>query len=228
MVKVKGAAQNLTGKFSGTVGVYNALSLFFDHPEEFERAVLAELGNEPADISTQILPPEPAADFCHAIVSGFGVLANFANDMRHLQRSEIGEVGEAFQKDQVGSSTMPQKRNPINFENVKSMWKAFMPRMTIIYMDQIFEHQRDLTNSCSQRYIPELLVPFTTSTRRLIKVSYKLQIDKINMEKNFRMSEKVLVTESIYILLASLEHPSAHECLRIKTIESVKTGRSFA
>ena len=59
----------------------------------------------------------------HALISTLGVLADLADDMRHLQRTEIGEVGEAFGADQVGSSTMPHKRNPWNFENVKSMWK---------------------------------------------------------------------------------------------------------
>ena len=74
-------------------------------------------------------------------------MANLADDMRHLQRSEIGEVAESFAANQVGSSTMPHKRNPVSFENVKSIWKAIAPRMLTTYMDQISEHQRDLTNS---------------------------------------------------------------------------------
>ena len=136
---------------------------------------------KPAEISTQIIPPEPLSDFIHTLVSSFSVLANFSDDMRHLQRSEIAEVGEAFEEEQVGSSTMPQKRNPINFENVKSMWKAFMPRMLTVYMDGISEHQRDLTNSCSQRYLPELLVAFDSSIRRMINVSSRLKVDKKNI-----------------------------------------------
>lgn len=111
--------------------------------------------------------------------------------MRNLQRSEIAEVSEEFEERQVGSSTMPQKRNPINFENVKSMWKVFMPRMVTIYSDQISEHQRDLTNSCSQRYLPELLLAFDSGIRRMIKVSSKLQVDRSNMLKNFKISEAI-------------------------------------
>lgn len=227
ILKLKEAAQNLVGKFSGAVGAYNASSLFFDNPEEFENAVLLELGLKPASISTQIVPPEPVTDFGHAIVSSFGVLANFADDMRHLQRSEIAEVGEEFKDKQVGSSTMPHKRNPINFENVKSMWKAFVPRMITVYMDQISEHQRDLTNSCSQRYLPELLVGFSSSIRRMIKVSSKLQVGKTNMLKNFKMSEGKMVAEPLYILLASLGHPDAHEYVRRKTFESFEANKSL-
>lgn len=227
ILKLKESVDNLRGKFSGAVGTYNALSLFFNEPEEFEREILSELGLKPTNISSQILPPEPLTDLFHTIVSSFGVLANFADDMRHLQRSEIAEIGEEFKDEQVGSSTMPQKRNPINFENVKSMWKAFIPRMVTIYMDQISEHQRDLTNSCSQRYLPELLVGFSSSTKRMIKVSSRLQVNIANMERNFKMSEAMLIAEPLYILLAFLGHPDAHEYVRRRTLESFQTNKSL-
>ncbi len=83
----------------------------------------------------------------------FGVIANLADDLRNLQRSEIGEVREEFSATQVGSSTMPQKRNPWNSEHVKSLWKAYSPRVATFFMDQISDHQRDLTNSASARFV---------------------------------------------------------------------------
>jgi len=170
ILKVKEAKDNLKGKFSGAVGCYNGLSLIVKDVEKFEKKLIEKLNLKSSKISTQILPPEPVVDFVHSIISSFSVLANFSDDMRHLQRTEIGEVGEPFEEKQVGSSTMPQKRNPINFENVKSAWKTFMPRIITSYMDQISEHQRDLTNSLSQRYIPELLVIFDSSVRRIKRI----------------------------------------------------------
>ncbi|MEK6837951.1 MAG: lyase family protein [Nanoarchaeota archaeon] len=149
---VAAAANNMKGKFAGAVGAYNASAMLTKDPEDFEAAVLKKLGLKPASHSTQIVEPEFAADLMHAVVSAFGVMANIADDMRHLQRSEIAEVAEQFGTEQVGSSTMPHKRNPINFENVKSLWKEFMPRMATVYADQISEHQRDLTNSASSRF----------------------------------------------------------------------------
>src|SRR5207249_1115034 len=89
--------------------------------------------------TTQIVPPEGWTDLAHACISALGVMANLADDMRQLQRSEIGEVAESFATDQVGSSTMPHKRNPVSFENVKSIWKVIAPRMLTTYMDQISE-----------------------------------------------------------------------------------------
>jgi len=225
ILKVKEASDNLVGKFSGAVGAYNASSLFFDDPEGFERELLKELGLKPAEISTQIVPPEPLTDFIHSIVSSFGVLANFARDMRNLQRSEIGEVGEPFEEEQVGSSTMPQKRNPENFENVESMWKKFLPHMVTMYLDQVSEHQRDLTNSCSQRYTPELLVAFDSSIQRVLRVSKRLEVDRENMWRNFELSRDKIIAEPLYNLLAFYGHPDAHEHVRRLAMESYRTGK---
>jgi adenylosuccinate lyase len=220
IIKVKESAENLRGKFSGAVGAYNASSLFFEDPESFEAEVLNEVGLKPAIISTQIAPPEPVTDFMHYITSSFGVLADYADTMRNLQRSEIAEIGEPFDEKQVGSSTMPQKRNPINFENVKSAFKEFAPRMITMYLDQISEHQRDLTNSLSQRYTAETLVMFDSSVRRMTDITRKLRVDRDNMERNFIFSKDRIIAEPLYIMLAAHGHPDAHEYVRKLTLKA--------
>lgn len=223
--RIREAADNLRGKISGAVGAYNASSLLIDDPEQFEREILAELGLEPATHSTQIVEPEFMADFVHALISAFGVLANLADDMRHLQRTEIAEVAEEFAAEQVGSSTMPHKRNPWNFENVKSMWKAFTPRMQTIYADQICEHQRDLSNSASQRFIPEILVALVSVTLRLNRIMSRLVTDAERMRANLALTEGMVTAEPAYILLAAYGHPDAHEAVRRITLEAERTGR---
>lgn len=221
------AAAALPGKISGAVGAYNASALFFADPREFERRVLARLGLPVAGYSTQVVEPEPLCDYVHVLVSTFGVLANLADDMRALQRSEIAEVGEAFEAEQVGSSTMPHKRNPWNFENVKSLWKEFMPRMVTVYSDQISEHQRDLTNSASQRFIPETVVALAGSLQRLRRIMGKLVVDRPNMERNFSLTAGMIAAEPAYLLLAALGHPDAHEAVRRLTLEAQRSGRLF-
>ncbi|MBI2657659.1 winged helix-turn-helix transcriptional regulator [Candidatus Woesearchaeota archaeon] len=225
ILRVKKTANNLRGKMSGAVGAYNASSLFFNEPVKFEKEVLQEMDLKPSPASTQVVEAEFFVDFLNSVISAFGVLANLADDMRHLQRNEIAEVGEYFEARQVGSSTMPQKRNPINFENVKSMWKEFMPRMTTMYMDQLSEHQRDLTNSASMRFIPEMLAGFYISIARLEKVMSSLVVDKDNIKRNFDMTKKMIVAEPLYILLAANGHPDAHEYVREKTLESQLTKK---
>jgi adenylosuccinate lyase len=222
---IRSAAGSLRGKLSGAVGAYNASRLFFDDPLEFEREVLAELGLEPSPSSTQIVEAEFVTDYMHALVSAFGVLANLADDMRNLQRTEIAEVGEQFEAQQVGSSTMPHKRNPWNFENVKSMWKVMVARMQTVYADQISEHQRDLTNSASQRFLPEVIVGLVNSARRLQRIMGKLVTDPERMATNFDMTGGLVAAEPAYILLAAQGHPDAHEAVRKLTLEAQAQGR---
>tara|TARA_Y100000310_G_scaffold331012_1_gene403806 strand:- start:708 stop:2375 length:1668 start_codon:yes stop_codon:yes gene_type:complete len=224
---IKITGNNLRGKVSGAVGAYNATSILIKDVENFERELLSLLNLKPSPTSTQIVEPEFMVDYLNAIISCFGVLANLADDMRHLQRSEIAEVGEFFDSKQVGSSTMPQKRNPINFENVKSMWKEFMPRITTMYMDQISEHQRDLTNSASMRFIPEILAGFYSTLVRLEKVMSNLQVDQVNIKNNFEHGKKVVIAEPLYIMLAGLGHDDAHEAVRKLTLESQKSGKTL-
>ncbi|HEV3245436.1 MAG TPA: lyase family protein [Candidatus Paceibacterota bacterium] len=229
--KLRSLAQELVGKFSGAVGAYNASSLSFDDPEKFEAEVLAELGLEPAEHSTQIVPPEALTRLLCEVTIAAGILANLSDDMRHLQRTEIGEVGEAFEAAQVGSSTMPQKRNPINFENAKSLWKVIVPRMLEAFMaiafriqtvfeDQISEHQRDLTNSASARTDGEIIAYAVSITKRLTRTMKKLVVDRDNLERNLGMQRGLVLAEPLYIILAGLGHPDAHEKVRVLTLHA--------
>ncbi|MEP6694241.1 MAG: lyase family protein, partial [Chloroflexota bacterium] len=160
-------ARRLPGKLSGAVGAYAAVGLLTPDPKALERRFLGALGLNPRSSSTQIVEPEGWTDLAHACVTALGVMANLADDMRHLQRTEIGEVAESFAAEQVGSSTMPHKRNPVSFENVKSIWKAMAPRVLTTYLDQISEHQRDLTNSASQRFLGEIIAATAYAAGRL-------------------------------------------------------------
>jgi adenylosuccinate lyase len=215
---IRAAADNLRGQLSGAVGAYNAISLVSKElnvdPEDFEREFLGLLGLKPASHSTQICEPEYVTDLAYAVTSCFSVLANLADDMRHLQRSEIGEIGEQPGKDQVGSSTMPHKVNPKDFENVKSLWKAFMPRMDTVFMDQISEHQRDLTNSASSRFLMELMAGFVYAAHRLTLALAKIRINEPEMSRNVDQSKDLCVAEALYTLLAIQGHPDAHEYVR--------------
>jgi adenylosuccinate lyase len=217
---IEQARRRLRGKFSGAVGAYNALSLIAS-PARFEVHFLEHLGLMPKDYtagtltSTQIVHPEPLTDLIHGVVSAFSVLANLADDIRHLHRSEIAEVQELYEEQHVGSSTMPHKLNPRNFEFVKSMWKEFMPRMVTVYMDQISEHQRDLTNSASSRFVAELFTAFIYVVNRMNSSLKRLRVFPEIMKRNLEKSENdEIFAEPLYILLSSKGHPDGHGCAR--------------
>jgi len=234
ILRIKSDLDRLTGKFAGAVGVYGPLSLAMADPERFESNLLSSLGLKSCEVSTQIVQPEPVVDLMHDLVSAFGVVANFSRDMRNLQRTEISEISEEFVAGQVGSSTMPQKRNPINFENIESAWKKFMPQMVTVYLDQISEHQRDLTNSLSGRYLPELVIALDYAVRRLTRTiwdektsSPKISVDKNALRNNLQMSADKVISEPLYILLALAGHPDAHETVRRIVQKSIESKASF-
>jgi len=221
---LRDAARVLPGKLSGAVGAYNALGLLTADPRALERSFLGSLGLRPASISTQIVEPEGWTDLAHACITALGVMANLADDMRALQRTEIAEIAESFAADQVGSSTMPHKRNPISFENVKSMWKAIAPRIVTTYMDQISEHQRDLTNSASQRFLGEILAATAYAAGRLADSLEGIRVDRERLRANLALSRSVVIAEPLYVLLAKYGHPDAHEAVRRLTLEAERGG----
>jgi len=218
----------LRGKLAGAVGSYNATSLLVRDPLALERDFLGGLGLEPSEHSTQLVEPEYLLRLLLEVNVAFGVLANLADDLRNLQRTEIGEVREEFTATQVGSSTMPQKRNPWNSEHVKSLWKAFAPRVTTFFMDQISDHQRDLTNSASSRFVGEYLAGFALAAERTRSVLSSLVVDRARMAQNIRRTGDLVYSEAVYVLIALGGDPEAHERIRSATLRAEKTGARLA
>jgi adenylosuccinate lyase len=228
--KIAEAAGNLRGKFSGAVGAHSALALKWPNdPASVEELVLTRLRLKPGQnsVSTQVIQPEYVTDYGHALVSTFGVIAHIADDYRQLMRSEIEEVRERLDTYQVGSSTMPHKINPKNFENVKSLWKAFMPRMTTLYMDQISEHQRDLTNSASMRFFNELVAATYYSTYRLEDAIKKTEVNLSALKRNLEDSYRWIIAEPLYISYALAGHPDPYYAFRKFVLESREQNKDI-
>jgi adenylosuccinate lyase len=232
VLEIEDRAGRLKGKLAGAVGAYNAAAMIVKDPEELERLYLAELDLEPSEHSTQLVEPEYLLRLLLEINTAFGIIANLADDLRNLQRSELGELREGFSADQVGSSTMPQKRNPWNSEHVKSLWKAFMPRVVTFFMDQISEHQRDLSNSASQRFIADYITGFCLAVSRMSGVIEGLGADRERLLANLRGGGRGIpggiLAEPAYILLAESGLPDAHEIIRRITITAEQERLSFA
>jgi adenylosuccinate lyase len=204
-------SDELCGKFSGAVGAYNALGLFVRDPLKFEASLLKRLKLKTAPYSTQIVPPEGLIRLIDELVISAGIMANLAHDMRHLQRSEINEIRERFEKGQTGSSTMAHKRNPWNFENVISMSKQVTAQIINANLNLSSEHQRDLTDSASSRFY--MIVPALVASMagRLDRIMSKLEVDAEAMRRNLHLSGGAIAAEPFYLLLAKYGHPGAHE-----------------
>jgi adenylosuccinate lyase len=224
ITEIERRTEALRGKLAGAVGAYNATSVFHPDPEQLERDVLAELELEPGEYATQIVTPEPLLRLLLELNTAFGVIANLADDLRHLQRSEIGELAEHFSAGQVGSSTMPHKRNPWNAEHVKSLWKAFAPRSTTWFMDQISEHQRDLSNSASGRFVPEFIAGLVAAGERMRRILERLTVDQAGIERNLTEGARRVMAEPVYIVLAACGYADAHERVRALTVAADARG----
>jgi adenylosuccinate lyase len=218
------------GKISGAMGAHNSFTLFVDDPLELEKEVLADeaICLEPDPLSTQIVAPEEMADVFWVLQTVVGVCANVADDMRNLARTEIGEVYEEFKTDQVGSSTMPHKRNPWNFENVKSTWKKVVGRLVTVILDQISEHQRDLTNSSSSRDMVDLVANVYLAVDRLVRTLEKANFDVDRMKANAGKTGDACLAEPLHLCLAATGHPDAHEVVKQLTLKAEDEETSLA
>src|SRR6202043_3866128 len=179
-----------------------------------EEIFMKKLGLRAPEVSSQIVQPEYVADYVYGLASCWGVMANLADDFRNLFRSEIHEIGERTERDPgtqvVGSSTMPHKVNPKDFENVKSLWKAYVPRLLTVLMDQISEHQRDLTNSASMRFVTEFVTAFAYGIHRLSMTLAAVEPDVARMREVLEAGKDPITAEPLYVLLAMHGHPDGH------------------
>jgi len=217
-------SQDQRGKLAGAVGGYNATSMITSEPFKMEEIYLSHLDLKPSEYSTQMVEPEYLLRLLLEYNTAFGIIANLADDLRHLQRSEIDEVREFFSSTQVGSSTMPQKRNPWNCEHVKSLWKTFAPRVMTFYMDQISEHQRDLSNSASARFQADFIAGFAAASARMNKILKGMTVNEDQLMKNLRAQGDMVLAEPTYILIAMAGINEGHETVRKATLKCNQTG----
>lgn len=209
------ASDQLKGKFSGAMGAYNASSLLIENPIAFEEALLEKLGLNAEPISTQIAPPDNVVRLMDELSIASGVMSNLANDMRQLQRTEIEETREAFDsKNQTGSSAMPHKRNPISFENICSLNRVVKAMVQIGHDNLESEHQRDLRDSASSRFYPEIFATVAEMARRLADSMAKIEIDEDRLWANLKMGGGKIASGLLQTALREAGHAAAHDASR--------------
>jgi len=111
---------------------------------------------------------------------------------------------------------------------VKSLWKAFAPRATTFFMDQISDHQRDLTNSASSRFVAEYLAGFALAAERMKAVLSSLVVDRARMAQNIARTGDLVYSEAVYVLIALGGDPEAHERIQTATLQAEQTGSRLA
>ncbi len=144
--------RELTVQFSGAVGSYAILS-----PREEEEAATA-LGVSAEPLSTQIIPRDRIAKMVHIHALIGTAIERLAVEIRHLHRSDVGELHEGMRPGQKGSSTMPHKKNPIASENLTGMARVLRSHTVLAQENVVLWHERDISHSSAERlYLPDNL-----------------------------------------------------------------------
>ncbi|MBM3314930.1 adenylosuccinate lyase [candidate division WOR-3 bacterium] len=210
------------GKLSGAVGSYTQL------PVRVEELVLRRLGLKPEPASTQVIPRDRhALMLCHLALVATS-LERIATEIRNLQRTEIGEVGEPFARGQRGSSAMPHKRNPIVCERVVSLARVIRGYAVVGMENVPLWHERDLTNSASERIaIPESCTYLHYVVRKLTAVLSGLVVDTDRMRRNLELTSGVYFSQSLMLALvrAGMARDVAYRLVQELAFESGASGR---
>jgi adenylosuccinate lyase len=218
----------LVGKMSGAVGTQAGLG---PKALEIQELVMEKLGIEAADISTQIVQRDRYAELTCTLAILACSMDNIANEIRQLQRPEIAEAFEAFeQKKQVGSSTMPHKRNPMISERICGLAKILRSLVSPALENVRTWHERDLTQSSCERFvIPEECILIDYMLILMIRVLKGLQIDENRMRQNMNITQGRMMSESVMLTLAKkgLGRQKAHELIRQLAVKSHNEEREF-
>lgn len=198
----------IKGKMSGAVGT---MAAWRDMGLEIERYVMEFLKLDPHEISTQIAPRDGFAE----LISDLAILASqcdrFALEIRELMRPEISELAEGVAEGRVGSSTMPQKENPVTSEKISGLAKVARS-LVIAELENIpLWHERDLTNSSSERIIiSHQFLIIDEILDSMINILTSLRVNPENMKRNLDLTKGQIMAESLMIAL-TLKGMKRHE-----------------
>lgn len=185
------------GNLSGAVGNYSNLI------PEVEALVCKKLGLKPAPVSTQVLQRDRHAEFVTSLSLVASSLEKFATEIRNLQRTEIGEVAEAFGKGQKGSSAMPHKRNPITAERISGIARV-MRGYAIASMENVpLWHERDIAHSSVERVIlPDATILVDYALEKFIDLVDRLTVNPERMLRNLYYGGGLVFSQKVLLKLA--------------------------
>ncbi|RZB28886.1 MAG: adenylosuccinate lyase [Candidatus Argoarchaeum ethanivorans] len=204
----------VVGKMSGASGTQAA---FGKHGLKVQELAMKHLGINSVDVSNQIIQRDRHSEFVFWMANLATTLDKISTEIRSLQRSEIGEVQESFGKKQVGSSTMPHKRNPIKSEQICGLARVIRGMVEPELLNNTLWDERDLTNSASERVIfPEVCILTDHILRTATKVIKNLRFYPDNIKQNLELLNGLNMGEAVMIELAKrgVGRQEAHKLVR--------------
>ena len=192
------------GRVSGAVGTHATID------PGVEEHVCKELGLNVDPVSTQVVARDRHSRFMSALAIAAGTLERIATEIRHLQRSEIGEAFEPFGKEQKGSSAMPHKRNPVLTERVCGLARVVRGHMVTAFENTALWHERDISHSSAERVIfPDACAAVDYMAIEMGKVLRGLEVRPERMLANLQFAGGVVFSQRV--LLALVESGMSRE-----------------
>ena len=212
------------GKISGAVGTYANV------PPQVEEMVMAELELTPAPASTQVVSRDGIAEYFTTLAIMGGTIERLAVEIRHLQRTEVGEAEEAFTKGQKGSSSMPHKRNPVSSENLSGQVRLLRGYALAAMEDMALWHERDISHSSVERTIgPDANILAHYCLHRLAGIIEGLVVYPERMMANLESSGGLTQSQQVLLALAQagMTREDAYRVVQTHAMDTWHNGGSF-
>ena len=216
------------GKLTGAVGTLASLG---KDGLRVQAEMMRRLGLSDAGLTTQVIARDRYAEYIFLLANIASTLEKIAVAVRSLQRTEIGEVSEPFGKNQVGSSTMPHKRNPVKCEQVCGLSRIIRGMVEPALLNNTLWDERDLTNSAAERItFPEASVLTDHCLKVMTAVISGLEIHEDAVKRNLDLLQGVNLAESVMLELTRRGMPrqDAHEIIRRASLQALDERRPLA
>ncbi|MHA1985908.1 MAG: adenylosuccinate lyase [Promethearchaeota archaeon] len=213
------------GKMSGAVGT---MASFGERAIEIQNTVMRKLDLNPVLIANQVIQRDRHAEVIFLTSLIGQSLAKIARENRILQRNEISEMFEPFKRAQVGSSTMPHKRNPHKSERICSLARIIKSNIIPALDNIVLEDERDITNSASERVIfGENFVFLDYMIQELTTNLKGIEFNEIKIEENLNLTKGACLSEKVMVQLVNkgIGRQEGHELLRQAAIQARKDNR---
>ena len=212
------------GKISGAVGTFANIE------PEIEEAVCASLGLQPAPASSQIVQRDRHAFFFTTLALVAASIEKFATEIRHLQRTEVGEAEEFFHAGQKGSSAMPHKRNPVLSENLCGLARLVRSYSLTAMENVALWHERDISHSSAERVIaPDATILLDFMLHRFASMMEKLVVYPDKMMRNLELTGGTIYSQGVLLALAraGVSREDAYRWVQRNAMQAFNDGGSF-
>jgi adenylosuccinate lyase len=200
-----------------TCAISGAVGTFANVRPEIEARVAKRLGLTPEPISTQVIPRDRHAVFFATLAVLASGMERLATEIRHLQRTEVAEVAEAFGRGQKGSSAMPHKRNPVLAENLTGLARLVRASVIPALENVALWHERDISHSSVERVIaPDATIALDFALDRMAGLVEGLEVDAGRMRANLESTHGVIFSQRVLLALteAGLPRQEAYEIVQ--------------